>query len=351
MNIKNKLIIATILTVFTVPSFATTVLTYGEPGPNRGSRAEATKWFAQEVDRRSGGDLKIDIMWGGALFKANTARQSIATGVADMGTIVADYFPKDMASYTIANLPFDNQDLWVGLKATFDHMKSSSITDNLARQNLTFLTSYTISDIILMCKGDPVRTLADLKNKKIRGIGVYGQIFGDLGANLVSMSFYKAYQGLDTGLLDCSQGYTTSSKALKHHEVTDNLTDLHWGVYSGLGIFLNNRTKDRLTQSQQKVLDEVSADFIDYLSQRVITEDIAAITAMSEGVDGHKLDIFHLSSADSNTLLSESEPYIIKWAENASRVGLKGEQLVENYKKSLIKYSKERDDKGYPWSR
>tara|TARA_B110000211_G_scaffold231671_1_gene293664 strand:- start:3205 stop:4260 length:1056 start_codon:yes stop_codon:yes gene_type:complete len=351
MNLKNKLIIATILTVFTVPAFATTVLTYGEPGPNRGSRAEATKWFAQEIDKRSGGDLKIDIMWGGALFKANTARQSIATGVADMGTIIADYFPKDMTSYTIANLPFDNQDPWVGLKASFDHMKSPDIRHNLAKQNLAFLTSYTISDIILMCKGDAVRTLADLKGKKIRGIGVYGQIFGDLGANLVSMSFYKAYQGLDTGLLDCSQGYKTSSKALKHHEVTDNLTDLHWGVYSGLGIFINNRTKERLTQSQQKVLDEVSVDFIDYLSQRVITEDSAAITAMAEGINGHKLDMFHLSSADSKTLLSASEPYISKWAENASKVGLKGKQLVENYKKSLIKYSKERDEKGYPWSR
>jgi TRAP-type C4-dicarboxylate transport system substrate-binding protein len=45
-----------------IAAVAATVLTYGEPGPNRGSGAGATKWFAQEVDKRSGGDLKIDIM-------------------------------------------------------------------------------------------------------------------------------------------------------------------------------------------------------------------------------------------------------------------------------------------------
>lgn len=351
MNLKKKLVMAAILTASAVPAFAATVLTYGEPGPNRGSRAKATEWFAHEVDKRSGGDLKIDIMWGGALFKANASRQSIATGVSDMGTIIADYFPKEMVSYSLTNLPFKNQDPWVGLKASFDHMNSADITHNLAKQNLAFVTSYTVSDIILMCKGDAVRSIADIKGKKIRGVGVYGKIFGDLGANLVGMSIYKAYQGLDNGLIDCSQGYKSSSKALKHHEVADNLTQLHWGIYTGLGIFINKDVQARLTPSQRKVLDDVGVDFIDYLSQKVMYNDNAAIKAMGSGINGRKIDIFSLPSADSEKLISAGEPYIAKWAKNASKVGLKGKELVANYRALLTKYSKERDDKGYPWFR
>ena len=97
MNIISKfyrVAALTTMTLIAIPAVAATVLTYGEPGPNRGARAEATKWFAKEVEKRTGGDLKIDIMWGGALFKANASRQSIAAGVVDLGTIIPITFLK-----------------------------------------------------------------------------------------------------------------------------------------------------------------------------------------------------------------------------------------------------------------
>ncbi|WP_293746598.1 hypothetical protein [uncultured Paraglaciecola sp.] len=68
MNIISKFfrtLILTLITLSACSAFAETVLTYGEPGPNRGARAGATKWFAEQVEKRSGGDLKIKIMWGG----------------------------------------------------------------------------------------------------------------------------------------------------------------------------------------------------------------------------------------------------------------------------------------------
>ncbi len=351
MNFTKKMAMAAILTASALPTFAATVLTFGEPGPNRGSRAQATKWFVQEVEKRSGGDLKINVMWGGALFKANGARQGISTGVADMGSIIPDYFQKEMVTYALTNLPFENQDPWVGLKATYDHMKSADVTRNLAKQNISFLTSYTVSDVVLVCKGDAVRSLNDIKDKKIRGIGVYGKVFGDLGANLVGMSVYKAYQGLDNGLIDCTQIYKSTTPALKLHEVSTSLTQLNWGIYTAIGMFINNDGKARLTSSQQAVLDDVSADFIDYFGQNVIKADVTALKSLEAGIKGHKLEIISLSKADSAKLTEAGKPYIAKWEKNATKSGLKGVEMAENYKALLAKYSKELTDKGYPWSR
>jgi TRAP-type C4-dicarboxylate transport system substrate-binding protein len=341
----------TAMTLSTIPAFAATVLSYGEPGPNRGARAGVTQWFAQEVEKRSGGDLKINIMWGGALFKANAARQSIAAGVVDLGTIIPDYFPKEMVSFSLTNLPFENLDPWVGLKANFDHMTSPEVTYNLAKQNLVFVSSYMLSNVIMLCTGDAVRSLEDIKDKKIRGVGTFGKIFGDLGANLVSMDIYKAYQGLDNGLLDCSQGYMNASLALKHHEVADSLTKLNWGIYSGLGIFINKDALARLSPSQQKVLSEVGADFIDYLGQNVLKSDNAAEQRFAQGIDGRKLEMISLSPAESAKLYSASQSYISKWQKEAIESGLDGKAMVENYRSSLSKYSQERDRLGYPWTR
>ncbi|MFQ3237611.1 MAG: TRAP-type C4-dicarboxylate transport system substrate-binding protein [Paraglaciecola sp.] len=343
------ILIAITLSVFSVG--AATVLTYGEPGPNRGARAQATKWFAQEVEKRSGGDLKINIMWGGALFKANASRQSIATGVADIGTIIPDYFPKEMVSYSLTNLPFENRDPWVALKANFDHMQSPDISRSLAKQNLAFVTSYMLSSVIMVCKGDPVRSIDDLKGKKIRGVGTYGKIFGDLGANLVSMSIYKAYQGLGSGLLNCSQGYMNATIALKLHEAADSLTKLNWGVYTGLGIFINKYSLMKLSQPQRKVLNEVAGDFIDYLGQNVMKDDNHAEQLLTQGIDGHNVEVITLSPSDSAKLFSASQSHITKWVNDAEKSGLDGKTMLENYKTFLTKYSQERDLKGYPWTR
>ena len=44
------------------PAMSQTTLIYGEPGPNRGARAEATQWFADQVAEQSGGDLMLGFL-------------------------------------------------------------------------------------------------------------------------------------------------------------------------------------------------------------------------------------------------------------------------------------------------
>lgn len=354
MYLRSQFIKTVILTVTFFSAFSAssaTVLTYGEPGPNRGARANATKWFAQQVAQRSGGDLQIKIMWGGALFKANASRQSIAAGVVDLGTIISDYFPKEMVTFSLTNLPFKNLDPWVGLKANFDYMRTPEVAANLAEQNLVFVTSYMLSNVIMLCTGDAVRSLADIKDKKIRGVGTFGKIFGDLGANLVSMNIYKAYQALDNGLIDCSQGYMNASLALKQHEVADSLTKLNWGIYSGLGIFINKDALARLNPSQKEILNQVAADFIDYLGENVMKSDYAAEQKFSQGIDGRQIEIINLDANESAKLYAASQSHIIKWEIEANKSGLNGKAMVEHYKSLLTKYSQERDLKGYPWAR
>jgi len=331
-----------------VPAAAQTVLIHGEAGPNRGARADALQWFADQVAERSGGDLKIDIQWGGALFKAGAAVQSIRDGVADLGSVIAVYFPQEMAAYAIADLPLDNPDPWVGMRATDELMRTSeAIRADLAEKNLVYIGTWTTSQVNIGCKGAAIRNAEDVAGLKVRGVGAYGKVFGEMGANMVRMSIYDAYQGLDTGLIDCSQGYSYAVAALKQAEVMDSYTLLDWGQVGGLGMFMNKDMFDGLSADQQAVLLETGRDMADEFGRLITAANEKAIASMKE----QGVEVIDLPDAERAKMVEKGEKFVGEWVETATAAGLPGEALLDEYRALIAKYTAERDDKGYPWAK
>jgi len=327
---------------------AETTLILGEAGPNRGARAAALQSFADDVTARTNGDVKIDVQWGGALFKASAAAQSIANGVADLGTVIAVYFPQEMLGYGIADLPLRNADAWVGMRATDELMRSSdAIKANLADQNLVYLGTFTTSAVNIGCKDSAIRTVEDINGLKVRGVGAYGKAFGDFGANLVSMSIYDAYQGLDSGLLDCSQGYSYAVAALKQQEVMTSYTLLDWGQVGALGIFMNKDAFDALEAETQTVMNEAGVAMADKLGELITADNEAAIQTMKDA----GVEVIELDTAERDKLIEKGGKYVNDWVERANAAGLDGTALLEQYRALVTKYTEERDNQGYPWTR
>lgn len=347
MKFFKKCLAGVLLTSMVGAAHASTTLTFGEPAPNRGARAADVQWFADQVEKRSGGDLKIDIQWGGALFKAKAARDAISTGVADMGSIIQGYFPQELITTGIGDLPFDNQDPWVGIQAINEFVRDGQVSKQLSRQNLHLLTSYSVGPVNLICKDQPITSLKDLDGKKLRGIGVYGHVLGDNGASQVNMSVYKVYQGLDTGLIDCAQTYLSASAALKHDEVSKYITKLNWGIFSGLGIYINQDMYQSLSPSQRKVLEEVSADFANHHGRNVIINDVEGEKKLVQnGMISNELP-----AEVSQTLIDQSEAYFQDWVAKANATGLDGARLLKKYEELVAKYKHEKETLGYPWER
>ena len=329
-------------------SAAETTLILGEAGPNRGARAEALQSFADDVTARTNGEVKIDVQWGGALFKANAAAQSIADGVADLGTVIAVYFPQEMLGYGIADLPLRNADAWVGMRATDELMRTSdAIKANLADQNLVYIGTFTTSSVNIACKDVAIRTVDDISGLKVRGVGAYGDTFGDFGANMVAMSIYDAYQGLDTGLLDCSQGYSYAVAALKQQEVMTSYTLLDWGQVGALGIFMNKDAFDALDADAQAAMTDAGLAMADTLGELITADNEAAIQTMKDA----GVEVIDLATDERDKLVEQGAKYVNEWVERANAAGLDGTVLLEQYRALLTKYEEERDSQGYPWTR
>ncbi len=325
-----------------------TALLHGEPGPNREARAAALSWFADQVAERTSNELKMDIQWAGALFKANASVQSIGDGVSDSGSIIGVYFPQEMAAYTIADLPLGNANSWVGMRATHELMSSSpEIAENLAEKNLVYISTWTSSGVNIGCNNAAIRKAEDVAGLKVRGVGAYGKVFGEMGANMVRMSVYEAYQGLDTGLLDCSQSYDYSAAAQKQYEVMTSYTIMNWGQIGGIGLFMNKDVYDALTAEQQVVLHETGSEMIDYFGENLL---VANTNARQEMADAG-LEIIEFPQEELEKLVSRAQPYIDQWVENANASGLPGDRLLSDYRGMIAKYTAELDAQGYPWVR
>ena len=327
---------------------AQTTLILGEAGPNRGARAEALNWFVEDATERSGGDLQFDVQWGGALFKAGAALSGVTDGIADLGTVISVYFPQEMIAYGIADLPLQNDDAWVGLRATDELMRSNAqIKQNLADMNLVYIGTFTTSAVHIGCKDAAIRTVEDIAGLKVRGVGAYGKTFNDMGANMVPMSIYDAYQGLDSGLLDCSQGYSYAIAALKQQEVIDSYTLLNWGQVGALGILMNKDMFDGLSEANQQALLDAGQGMADELGRLITADNERAIETMREA----GVEIIELPDEERAKLVEAGTKYVDEWVERASSVGLDGTAMLEEYKGLLAKYEAERDAQGYPWER
>jgi TRAP-type C4-dicarboxylate transport system substrate-binding protein len=217
----------------------------------------------------------------------------------------------------------------------------------MAAQNLVYLGTFTTSAVHIGCAGTAIRSVEDIEGLKIRGVGAYGDTFRDFGANLVPMSIYDAYQGLDTGLLDCSQTYSYATAALKQQEVIDSYTLLDWGQTGALGIFMNKDAFDQLDEDKQQILLEAGASMSDELGRLITADNAAAIETMREA----GVEIIDLPDEERAKLIEGGAKYIDEWVEQVDGMGLDGQAIVEEYQALLQKYAEERDTQGYPWER
>ena len=330
---------------------AAKTLRYAEFGPNRGTRAEALQWFADEVKERSNGSLEIEFHWGKSLLDTKAALQGIRDGVADMGSVIGFFSPKVLRGYNIGDLPVDNSDVWVGMRALYALAREHpALQEEFDKAGVRYVTNYSTGPIQLICTRK-VTSLADMDGIKLRGSGPYGKALADLGAEVQRMGQPKVYQALESGLIECNQNYYYSMKAYRQYEVAPYVLELDWGQNMAFGIVMNQAAYDSLSDAEKEVIDAVGSDFIDRFAQAMIEGKAKDKAAMTAGIDGKAITVGKLSEAERGKLLAAGATYVDAWVAEATADGHDGAAILAAYRDKIAAYAQERDGKGYPWTR
>jgi TRAP-type C4-dicarboxylate transport system substrate-binding protein len=326
-------------------------LRFAEFGPNRGDRAAAVQWLADEIKKRSGGALDIEIHWGGALLSTKAILKGVSDGVADMGSIVGFLTPKELRVYNLGDLPVDNSDEWVGLRAVYKlATENAAFKKEFDKAGVVYVTNFTTGPIQLICK-KPIKSLAELKGLKVRGSGPYGKAMSDLGAAVQGMGQPKVFEALDSGLIECNQNYYYAIKAYKQYEVAPYVTELNWGANMSFGIVMNKATFASLTPAEQKAVTEAGSAFIDHFAKVMIEGKEKDKAAMIAGVGGKSIKLVDFPAADRAKILDAGKKYVNEWSANVTKDGLDGKGILAAYEQSIAEFAKIKAAKGYPWGK
>jgi TRAP-type transport system periplasmic protein len=339
-----------LLSVSTLSAQANTILIANEPGPNRGARAEAIEHLAQQISERTNGEVTVEQNWGGALFKSEAALASLSAGVADMGVIIGSYAESEFPELQIGGLLLKPANTWVMMKAMYELFTTNEyVKQRMNDMNIVYMQPYSLSPQILACRGEGIRSVADIKGTKIAHTGASGDVFSVLGGNMVKMPIYDVFQGMETGLIDCSVTYAYFAVASNLNEKVDTMVDLRFSTVTSLATFMNKFTFESLSEQEQEAILSIGPDLIDYYGESLEAADTKALETLQTGE--YAVEFVDMPDADYAVLQEAAAPTIEKWKRDVATYGGDGDALLAELYALMDKWTQVMETEGLPWTR
>ena len=228
--------------------------------PQMHIQAQTAVAWAEEIEKRSEGRVKITVHSGGSLTKADQCWQGVLNGISDIGMSCLAYTPGRFPLLEALDLPLGWPD---GLTATRVATAMAAKYNPAELQGAKILYIHAHGPSILATK-KPVRNLDDLKNMKIRGTGLSAGIAAALGATAVGMPQPETYDALQKGVVDGTLCPIETLKGWKQGEVIHYVTDTKViGYTTAMFVAMNAKAWDSLPADLQEIFTEVSAEWVD----------------------------------------------------------------------------------------
>ncbi len=158
---------------------------------------EIIRQFADDVDKASGGKLKITVHDGGSLFKANEIKRAVQGGQADIGEIIISGFSNEDPMFAVDAIPFLATSYPEALKLA--KVSKAAIDARFAKQGLKVLYNVPWPPQGLF-SAKPINSAADLKGAKWRAYNPNTSRIAQLvGAQPVTIQAAELTQALATG--------------------------------------------------------------------------------------------------------------------------------------------------------
>ena len=194
----------------------------------RGESAQL-ETFAADVADLTGGSLTIDVFHGGSLnLKDNDVARWLPRGAVEMGLVWANYLGRDVPALNavmiqgsvgspeelIAALP-EIQEIYTEVLGELDIVPTGFMALPLLKASI-------------FCREDPVRSLEDLRTKKLR-VWSNDQVetFTKLGVSAQIVGQNDLYVALQTGVVDCAVYPALFAHTISLQEVSKHASFLY----------------------------------------------------------------------------------------------------------------------------
>ncbi len=229
------------------------------PTPYAGTNfhTENVVQFAADVDKATGGKLKIQVHSNASLFKANEIKRAVQGGQAQIGEILLSGYSNEDPLFGVDSVPFlatsygDAARLWKASR--------KAVEDRFAKQGMTVLYSVPWPPQGIY-SSKPINSIADLKGLKMRTYNPYTSRIAELaGAQPVTIQAAELAQAFATGAVNANITSGATGYDTKAWEVVKNYYDTQAWIPKNI-VFVNRKAFEALDKaSQDAVLKSAAA--------------------------------------------------------------------------------------------
>jgi TRAP-type transport system periplasmic protein len=228
------------------------------------NQGRAAKVFAEQVEKASGGKMKVRAIGAAALGSDVQMQQALIGGAQEMmvgSTATLVGITKEMALWDTPFLFADAKEA----DAVLDGPIGQKVIAKLPEKGLVGLAYWENGFRNLTNSKRPVTKLEDLDGIKLRVMqnNVYLDSFKTLGANAVPLPFSELFSALETKTVDGQENPYNTILSSKFYEVQKYVSVTNH-VYSPWIVLVSKKWWDGLSKDEQKVLSDaarVSRDF------------------------------------------------------------------------------------------
>lgn len=263
-----RLIAATSLSLaFAVPAAAQDypqmTLRMAHPLPETWPAVEWDKWWAEEVERRSDGNIEIKIFWSGQIGGLKEIKTLLGNGAVPLGVFAQAVHASDMPLSSIGGglLNQVSEDPATAQRLAGETYAADATQEELEELNLVPIKWTVPTEYRFQCT-EPVRTVDDLDGMRIRAVGgAFVPIWMEsLGITPTRVQAPEIREGLQRGTLDCNFGPVEWSTFFDLHEVAPYLSDINTGSFTTFQLYAARDTFNGWPESVQKLMREVGQE-------------------------------------------------------------------------------------------
>lgn len=303
-------------------------LTYSVFFPPTHVQAKLAVEWAEEVAKRTGGQVQVTVFPGGSLTKADQCYQGVVDGISDIGMSAFAYTRGRFPLLEGLDLPVGYPD---GVRATRIANALSAKFQPAETKDVVLLYAHAHGPGILASK-KPVGKLEDLKGLKVRATGFCSKVVESLGGSPVSMSQGETYEALQKGVVDATFCPIETLKGWKQGEVIQYVTDSKCiGYTTAFFVAMNKRAWGALSPEQQQAVAAVSAEWVDKHGKAWNEADADGVAYMAE----LKREILPLSVAEQALWSEKVAPLLQDYVARTAQKGLPGAAFLEELKAAV----------------
>lgn len=268
--------------------------------------------FAEIVDAKSGGKIKVTVFPGGALGSDQANVSALQGGAIEMASMNSGIFASLVKEFAVYDFPF----LFGNPReadAIVDGAFGKSLHAKLEEKGLVGLGYYELGFRHLTNSKRPITKVEDIAGLKLRVIPNPINIdwVSALGANPTPLPFPELYAALEQKAVDGQENPVATINGAKLFEVQKHLA-LTSHQYNPQSIVVSKKFWDGLSADEKKLLQDAANESIKYQREQSRSAAAGILDQLKKG----GMQVTELPPAEVAKLREKMKPVIAKHSAN-----------------------------------